>query len=421
MKAIQSLILSNTNPQPSLRTLKIYEHNYGYLPLHILRIIFSHFDEEELKKNIVPICQNWREAAEDPVLWKKLKINGNNVPLSYICEKIWQFNLLNKIVIRHRADSKLILRQICRCSVNLTHLVLRHCTDITEESLRHLITSCKNIESLDLKCSPFKCLILCEELVHAKALTEVNFSGNPHFLMKHIMTVVLNVPKINGLHLSDFKPKNKHLLNDADCYFMLTHTVFALKYLTLDCSILNSYTFCSILKCKNLEYLCLNYAFNFEGKKFANLWISLKKLKSLKVRFAHNLKDSNVKDLFESGRDIMKNIEVIDLTGCMQVGDEGLQAIAKCCTALKCLVVRNCIKVTSVLPILNKCNKLEMLNVAFCKNLFLGNHPVPTDLKELFICNIVEQMKFAKLVKQLNSGTVIRVCQNEFNKDTIKW
>lgn len=202
---------------------------------------------------------------------------------------------------------------------------------------------------------------------------------------------------------------------------MLTHTVFAFKYLTLDCSILNSYTFCSILKCRNLEYLCLNYAFNFEGKDFGNLWSSLKKLKTLKVRFAHNIKDSNVKDLFETGKEVMKNIEVLDLTGCTQIGNECLQAIANCCTALKSLVVRNCLKINSVIPILNKCDKLEILNVAFCKNLILGNHPVPADLKELFICDIVEQTKFAKLVKQLNSSTVIRVCQNEFNKDTVKW
>lgn len=418
MKTVTSLMFSGLSPQTSTNNTKQSTNNFSRLPPHVLRIIFSYFDETELKNTIIPVCQRWRETAEDPVLWRKLIFNANKVPVSYICDKIWQFRLVNKIVLRNAIDSKIILRQICRCTDNLTHLILRHCTDLNEESLRYLLTTCKNLKVLDLKGSPFKCLIFYEELVHAKNLEVLNFSGNPYFTVKHIMSVVLNVSKLNGLHISNFKPNDNVLLYDADCYFMLTHVVFGLKYLTLDCFCLSSYTFNSILKCKNLEYLCLNYAFNLEGKTFENMWKAVPKLKTLKIRFAHNVKDSNLKNLFNNGKEVMAQLEVVDFTGCSQIGTPGLQELAEYCPNVRSLVVRNCQKITSVHSVLEKCENLARINIAFCTNLCLENERVPLKLQELFIWDNISQINFANLVQNSNPNLVVRVCQSEFNKVT---
>lgn len=420
MKTVQSLIFSESELRQCERTIsKSNQHTFGTLQADILLKIFSYFTEVELKRNVIPVCQQWREVAEDSTLWKKLKFCGTKIPISYICAKLWQFNLLDRIVIKHRSDSKIILRQICRCSQNLTHLIVRHCPDINEDSLRYLITCCQNLKSLDLKGTTVKCLIFYEELVHARALREVNFSDNPFFTLKNLMTVILNLNDINGFHLSSFKPVDNILLNDVDCYYMLTHTVFGLKSLTLDCSSLSSYTFSSIFKCCNLEYICLNYAYNLEGKEFENSWKTLKKLKTMKIRFAHNIKDSNLKNFCEKGGEIIRKLEVIDFTGCTQIGDSGLETLAKCCTKLKSIVIRNCPKVKSVVSILNHYEKLDLLNIAFCKHLNVNNHMVSTKLKELYICDSVDQLRFANFVTNLNSDTVIRVCQNDFNKVTI--
>lgn len=421
MKTVQSFIFSETKSNVSIRSSKSRIIKYGPLPQHILRQIFSYLSEDDLKKSVLDVCQQWRETAEDPVLWENLKFYGNKIPNSYICQKIWQFNQIEKISIRYRTETHVILRQICRCSRNLTHLVLRHCSNITEESLRYLLTACKNLQSLDLKGSPFKSLIFFEEITHAKALKVINFSENPYFTLKHIMMVIMNVENMKGFHLSNLKPSNNILLNDVDCYFMLTHTVLSLKYLTLDCSSLSNYTFCSILKCKNLEYLCLNYAYNLEGKEFENLWKNLTQLKTLKIRFAHNVKDSNLVGLLENGGELVRNFEVVDFTGCTQIGDSGIEALANYCANLKSLVIRNCPKFSSVLPVLSLCEKLEILNVAFCKNLCLKTHPIPTNLKKLYISETTDQLNFAKTVKQINANTIIRICDNEFNKCTVKW
>lgn len=420
MKSVQSLISTELKSKSSTSTREPNEHTFNRLPSHILRRIFRYFTENELRKNIIPVCQLWREAGEDPVLWRKLEFHGNKISSTDICNKIWQFNLVNKIIIWYSADAKILLRQICRCTKNLTHLVLRHCSHVTEESLRYLITTFKNLKSLDLKGSPFECLIFYEELAHARALEEINFSDNPFFTIKHIMTVVVNVKNITGFHLSSFKPTDSILLTDADCYFLLTHTVFGLKYLTLDCSCLSSYTFNSIMRCKNLEYICLNYAFNLDGKQFENMWTSLTKLKALKIRFAHNIKDSNMNVLFGDGEEVMKFLEIVDFTGCTQMGDEAIEALANCCPFIKSLVLRNCPKIKSIRKVFKKCEDLEILNVAFCKTLYLNNHVVPSTLREFFIDDCPEQRNFAKLIRQLNCDTVINVCQSEFNKSYIK-
>lgn len=419
MENVRSLIFPEGSLN-SLVSLKNAEHNTSDLPPKALLNIFSYFTEDELRKLITPVCQRWKEIGEEPFLWKTLKFSSKQIPNSYICEKIRQFKLVKTIYVKYAEESKIIVRQIARCSENLTHLVLRHCLGLTEDSLRFLITSCKNLKSLDLKASPFKGLIFYDELLHANALEEVNFSENPHFSVKFLLNIVINLRNISGIHLSNFKPNDNVLLNDVDCYFILTHTVFNLKFLTLDCSSLASYTFASIFKCKQLEYLCLNYAFNLEGKEFEHLWQTLTKLKSLKIRFAHNINNSNLVGLFTKGKKVMKKLEVVDLTGCTQVGDDGLKALSNCCCILKSLVVRNCLKVTTVKYVVDTCDKLEVLNVAFCKNLYLNNHKVPTKLKEFFIYDNADQKNFSKLIRELNTNTVIRLCLNEFNKITVR-
>nr|CAI5862430.1 unnamed protein product [Callosobruchus analis] len=222
---------------------------FGYLPVDILVKIFQYFDEDELRNNIIKVCQQWRLAAEDPSLWKTLKFQGRTIDTHLICNKIWQFRNVNNIIIKTILDPVVVLRQICRRCEDLTTLVLRNCPEISEDALRYLLVSCKRLRVLDLKGTPFQALILFEELPHCQALRSINLGGNPHLNLKNVQTLAMNCHYLTGFHLGCFQPKDKLHLNDGSCYFVLTKLVHNLTHLSLDCSTLSACTFASILRC----------------------------------------------------------------------------------------------------------------------------------------------------------------------------
>ncbi|CAH2007629.1 unnamed protein product [Acanthoscelides obtectus] len=73
---------------------------FGYLPIDILVRIFEYFDEDELRTNITRVCQQWRAAAEVPRLWNTLKFQGRAIETDLICNKIYQFRDVTKIIIK---------------------------------------------------------------------------------------------------------------------------------------------------------------------------------------------------------------------------------------------------------------------------------------------------------------------------------
>ncbi|XP_023024441.2 F-box and leucine-rich repeat protein 13-like [Leptinotarsa decemlineata] len=421
MNTVHEENCANYSLRKSSDSLILNPKGYGHLPRSVLFRIFSYFKEDELKRYIIPVCQQWRTVAELPALWKTITFSGKTLKTSFICDKIWQFNEAEKIIIKDIMEPVVVLRQICRCSKNLRYLTLRNCPQINEDSLRNLIFSCVHLEFLDLKGTPFKALIFYEELASAHNLLSINFSGNPFLTTSNITTIILNCKKLNGFHLSTFKPVNKICLNNADCYFILSHTALRLTSLTLDCSTLCTYSFASILRCKNLRYLCLNYAYNFDGNDFQHLWKTIKNLTSMKIRFSHQIDDMAVKNLFEKGAKVMRKLEVLDFTGCSKIGDVGITAVAKCCVQLKTLILRSCKKVTSLELLLKKCPLLETLNVAFCVDLKLNNSPPVEKMKFIYINDCKNLKLLANLMKKQNSEVLVRICESEYNKNILNF
>ncbi|XP_056636729.1 F-box/LRR-repeat protein 7-like [Diorhabda sublineata] len=389
---------------------------FGYLPEKVLLNIFQYFDETELRTTIIPVCQQWRTAAEHPSLWNTLKFQGISISTSVICLKIRQFNTAETIIIKEIKEPLIVLRQICRYAQNLVRISLRHCHEVVEDSLRHLIVSCKVLKELDLKGTKFKSLIFCVELAFCQSLSSVNFSDNPYLTISHITSIIMNCRKLNGFHISTFKPINRIYLIDADIYFLTNHTANSLQSLSLDCSNLGNGSFSSILQCKNLQYLCLNFAYNFEGCDFQNLWKTLRKLKTLKVRFGHQITDVNIKNLFEQGKDSLEKLEVIDFTGCSKISNFGIKAIAQSCTNLKQLILRNCKNIFSIDDILKKCSNLEMLNIAFCTNLNIYTIFELKTLRILFISDEKKLKYFIDCLKNKNKNLKLKICDSEFNK-----
>nr|CAH7755514.1 unnamed protein product [Callosobruchus chinensis] len=226
----------------------------------------------------------------------------------------------------------------------------------------------------------------------------------------------MNCQHLTGFHLGSFQPKDKVHLNDGSCYFILTKLVHNLTHLSLDCSTLSACSFASILRCKHLEHLCLNYAYNFRGCDFQSMWKTLAKLKVLKVRNGHLISEINCSRLFTEGQGVMTNLEVIDFTGCGKIANGSILAVSKCCKNIKRLIVRSCRCITTIDSLVANCPELEMLNIGFCDNIMFD--AVPLCIKKLFISDSVKHRNFARRVMQQNKNCEVRVCLNEFNKDT---
>lgn len=64
-----------------------------------------------------------------------------------------------------------------------------------------------------------------------------------------------------------------------------------------------------------MEKLCLMNATNFSSQLFRNLWGYLPKLKCLKLLKATQITTSDYVHLFTEGKDVMKNLTTLDISG----------------------------------------------------------------------------------------------------------
>nr|CAI5862429.1 unnamed protein product [Callosobruchus analis] len=115
----------------------------------------------------------------------------------------------------------------------------------------------------------------------------------------------------------------------------------------------------------------------------------------------------------------MRNLEVIDFTGCGKIGNGSILAISRCCKNMKGLVVKSCRHISTIDSLVENCPELEMLNIGFCVNIRFD--AIPHCLKKLFISDTVKHKNFARRVVQQNKNCEVRICLNEFNKDTKKF
>lgn len=73
------------------------------------------------------------------------------------------------------------------------------------------------------------------------------------------------------------------------------------------------------MHCNKLEKLGLYGAGNLSPDVFTRIWKHLPNLKILKVRYAHQITGQHIVELFELGKNVMRQIVLIDFTGCWKV------------------------------------------------------------------------------------------------------
>lgn len=160
------------------------------------------------------------------------------------------------ILIDNITEAATVIRQICRCTPNIKFLAIRYCTSVPETAIRFIISSCSNLEGLDLCGSHvngstihrwlnglnrLKYAILsffCDSKLRFY-FRKLNLSDCPHLYVKPLISVILNCPYLEDLRISKFSNKRDTFMN-ADAVLILSNLSENLKFLSLDCTSLSS-------------------------------------------------------------------------------------------------------------------------------------------------------------------------------------
>ncbi|CAG9865030.1 unnamed protein product [Phyllotreta striolata] len=398
--------------KPGYSSTNFLCRGYDSLPQSVLLNVFKYLHEDELRRHVIFVCKKWRACAEHKSLWKTLEFAGSKAKNALIISRIMKYDSAETIILRRIKEPAPVVQQICRFNRNISHLTLRHCQEIDEDCLRQLLETCKNLKSLDLKGTGVKLSIVCEELACAESLSSLNIGDNKHLTVPLVASIIVNCHHLVGFHLCKFQPANKVFLTDVDIGLLFANTNYRLEALTLDCSSFGRPTFSAIMKCRKLEYLCLNCAHNLEGGVFETMAETLTRLRALKVRFGYQIADDNFKKYFGCRENF--DLEEVDFTGCAKIGSGGLKSLADSCPKVKSLVLRNCPNVVTLDEVFCKCPGIETLNVAFCGKFNFSDNCVPANLKQLFISDYTRFERFVK--NSRNDKVAVRICQSEYNK-----
>ncbi|KAK9722883.1 F-box-like [Popillia japonica] len=389
---------------------------FNNLPIKILLNIFQYFSEEELRKCILPVCQHWKYAAQQPVLWKKLVFRGKHVPLHFISKQLRMYTEAESILIDNITEAATVIRQICRCTPNIKFLAIRYCTSVPETAIRFIISSCSNLEGLDLCGSHVNGSTIHRWLNGLNRLKKLNLSDCPHLYVKPLISVILNCPYLEDLRISKFSNKRDTFMN-ADAVLILSNLSENLKFLSLDCTSLSSTSIQKVFECKKLERLGLIGATNLTGTQVMSIWLQFPNLKQLKIRNAYQIADVHVIHLFTCGRSVMTHLVYLDLAGCFKISDESVTAIANCCEYLQHLGLKCCKSISNIKPLLERNPKLNTLNIAFMSLLNIDKWmPFPKYLKKLLIDDSRLLDDWFINFQKNNKDVRVLVCQSEYNK-----
>ena len=130
------------------------------LPTAVLTHIFRYQNLFELKYGSMLVCMQWRDAANDPVLWKDA--NAFISPSATSCMDLisWVHNLIRRGITRysfHKYCSRELIVNICKIvGLKMKCLSIRGCSGLSGEDFIKIVTNSANIESLDANgCSGF--------------------------------------------------------------------------------------------------------------------------------------------------------------------------------------------------------------------------------------------------------------------------
>lgn len=235
------------------------------------------------------------------------------------------------------------LREISRSCKNLSILDLCGCWEITDDGLKTLSLGCRKIKSIDLSnCRKVTDVGVCSLISNLNNISDIFLSYCKALTDLTMVCIANNAPGIRRINL-------QRCLGITDNGFQAL-SVHNPKYKKLRELNLSDCSFLSDLAMKNISNVCVN-------------------LKVLNLSFCCALSEDIWEDLTKG----CPNIAILDASFCgNSISDESIQVISyNLANSLRRLSVRGCIRVSDVGVdcLIENATNLEAVNLSNCKNI----------------------------------------------------
>ena len=374
------------------------ENIFGLLPPELVQKIFSHFSTSDLVP-VSLVCKTWQVHASNPKLWTKIKFL-HNCDITAICRVLEQRPSIREVSL-----------------VGLENL--------TADELRQILTTCRQIDSLDLgfiptigrdailaigECVPKLAHLNVEgsklidtncvtALINLKSLTSLNISHCTSLYDFHVQAIISNLPLLEDINLDGIA-----MVSDATLRILWQHCGAWLKRLCLDGAEITDQAMEYIAQCPEIHTLTISF-----GEALTDAGIlkisALKKLRELKLKRCSELSAEAVTNLFKDNESLSK-LQILDMAECARIDDTSLTAVAERCNDLKELRVCWCWDISDegVQSILDNCPRLTILDLTGLKEIegacFID---VPRKMPELKLldlrqCNMIKDAVLREMV-----------------------
>lgn len=338
--------------------------------------IFSNLPTDQLCRCSC-VCQRWYRLAWDPLLWKKIVINNENVhidrALKYLTKRL-SYNTPTVCVIVEKINlngcDRLTdkgLHAIAKSCPELRHLEIQGCANVTNTALFEVVSYCVNLEYLDVTgCPCVTCIRLTDKLL-AQATA-------PH--LRQIYLRYLDMTDCTALDdpglttISTYCTQLQYLflrrcvrIGDQGVQALCNNCTNLRELSVSDCKRLTDYGASEISKLsENLRYLSVAKCDKVSDVAIIQIARGCRKLRYLNVRGCEAVSDDSLDTIARN----LTRLKSLDIGKC-DITDEGLVALAYC-SQLKKLSVKSCDAVTDlgIITIAQHCHRLQQLNIQDC-------------------------------------------------------
>ncbi|XP_068132322.1 F-box and leucine-rich repeat protein 13 isoform X2 [Hyperolius riggenbachi] len=304
------------------------------------------------------------------------------------------------------------------CS-SVQHLKINDMFTLTDNCIITLLEKCQNITSVSLLGSPHLTDSAFKVLAHGKKLVKIRIEGNNWITDASIKAISRSCPSLNHIYLADCQKitdislkaisslKNITVLNVADCIRISDPGVrqvlegpsgSKLRELNLtNCLRVSDLSLLRIAqKCHNLNFLNIRFCENVSdsgielvGNMGSLLSIDVSGTSITDQKFCHQSRD----------------LEVLDMSHCLQVTNNTVKTVAFCCKMLTSINIAGCPKITdsSIQYLSGGCRYLHVVDISGCVNL--------SDKALKYLQKGCRQLSVLKMLycKSITKATVLKI------------
>lgn len=383
-------------------------------PDEILLQIFSYISLHELYRSVATVCKLFLRLTRDPAVRSSIFIS-NKVNQIFAIDFLAESVYTNRLVLKERSDSNVLLQTAFATFHHLNHLELRFCRQINHETFELMANP--NIAE-NLKFLSFDCTDSCTRDPSNQTSSRVSLFSHASNL-RHLNLFASKFPESEDLitigkvckHLEYLNLEEVTNLSGSSLTSLILDRKETLKTLMLDGEDLTDETFKHLEKCKKLEKLGILFAEHISTQGMEAI-SKLSQLKSLKLMRAKVLPPIEFIATFSSPK--LERLTSLNLSESSLLDDPSISTIANTCRFLKELLLNWCWELTDkgVEDVIMYCDRLEILSLVGVVRITdgildnIGNRLPDLRLLDLEQCPNIDDKHVVEIVAETNRSNL---------------